>query len=111
MSIIFPRNPFSFIIMACKIVTNNQPRQFLTGWDEEIRRYRDEFDYLSDEEFDNELFFMYQGEPYAMSQFSTYVFGEATKDGWNGIMNDTAFSGVLVNVLDGERVIVGRYFC
>lgn len=100
------------------IVTNNQPRQPMSGLMMELfvgvkqaAKIRKEFDWLSDEDFENESFVTYKGYTYAMSQFMR-VENEATGDfaGWHGYHSDSYFSGVLIRFCDDSDVIMGRYF-
>ena len=89
------------------IITNNQPRDILYGFNLP-EKYRKEFDYLTDEEYVDQTFFIYKRQAYSLREFMrTDIF----KD-WHGACSDSFFSGVLVKIInDGDSVIVGRYYC
>ena len=99
------------------IKTNNQPRQPMSGLtlelfvgDKQAAKIRQQFDYLTDEEFENEDFITYRGFTYAMSDF---MLVNAEPDSpmydWHGVAADSYFSGVLIKLCDDGDVIVGRY--
>ena len=89
-----------------KVITNNQPRDILSGL-ELPAKYRKEFDYLSDDKFYEESFFIYKGQAYSIGEFTR----TADFPNWHGSLGDSYFSGVLVRIIDdGEAVIVGRYY-
>jgi len=95
------------------IKTNNQPRRLLFACEfsgAERTKLRQQFDWMSDEEFDSNCsFFRYKGCYYNLADFmrvdSTL---ESALQGWHGYSSDSYFSGTLVK-LCGEDVIVGRY--
>lgn len=89
------------------IITNNQPRDILYGF-QLPEKYRKEFDYLTDEEYGDHVFFIYKKQAYNLSEFvRTYGFKN-----WHGASRDSFFSGVLVKIVnDGDSVIVGWYYC
>lgn len=84
-----------------KVTTDNTPRPIL-GWHDLTDVEREEFDYIDSPE--DAKFFRYKG--------GVYDLGEATVcdfDGqWDGVYPESAFSAVLVYVVDSESVIVGR---
>jgi len=89
------------------IITNNQPRDILYGF-QLPEKYRKEFDYLTDEEYADHVFFIYKKQAYSLSEFMRT---DGFKN-WHGACSDSFFSGVLVKIVnDGESVIVGRYYC
>lgn len=89
------------------IITNNQPRDILRGF-QLPKKYRKEFDYLTDEEYVDQEFFVYKKQPHSLSEFMRT---ENFKN-WDGYSSDSFFSGVLIRVVnDGDSVIVGRYYC
>lgn len=107
--------------MTLTIKTNNQPRQLMSGLtlslhvgDKKAADIRQQFDYLSDEEFENEDFITYKGHIYATSDFMRIsdhpnnVFSE-----WDGYHTDSYFSGVLLKYVedsDYNEVILATYF-
>ena len=105
-----------------KIKTNNVPRHILYGYELPANQ-RKEFDWLSDEEFNEAKFVKYKGNYYALSKFmwcdnAAYPFFIIRCDNaachlfdWHGYYSDSAFSGILIKYKDSESVIVGQYFC
>jgi hypothetical protein len=74
-----------------EIITNNQPRDLLYDIDQET-------DY-----------FVYKGNRYNINEVEV---APASFKGWNGIVTESFFSGILVKWVDNyEGVIVGRYYC
>lgn len=89
------------------IITNNQPRELLCGF-QLPKKYRKEFDYLTDEEYGYHSFFVYKKQAYSLSEFMRT---DSFKD-WNGACSESFFSGVLAKIVNGgDSVIVGRYYC
>lgn len=92
-----------------EIVTNHVPRATLR-WHELTDKERREFDYLdTPERQDGAVFFRYRGWTYCLDAF--VVLRGATDEfkGWHGYSSDSAYSGVVVRLVDDERVIVGFY--
>lgn len=89
-----------------EIITNNQPRDILSGL-ELPTKYRKEFEHLFEDEFNEESFFIYKGQAYSIGEFMhTDSFPN-----WHGSLGDSYFSGVIIRIIDGgEAVIVGRYY-
>ena len=96
--------------MSCvKIITNNKPRDIVHGFqlDDKARK---EFDYLSDDDFLNNEFFLYKGQYYDLNEFVRVRDIDELK-GWSGYSSDSYFSGVLVKYCnDYESVIVATYY-
>lgn len=89
------------------IITNNQMRDILRGF-QLPKKYRKEFDYLTDEEYGDYEFFVYKKQAYALIEF---IHSDSFKN-WHGVIGDTFFSGVLIRVVNyGDSVIVGRFYC
>jgi len=109
---------------ACKITTNNVPRDIIDAWQLSAKE-RKEFDYLDWEAIergeDSASFFRYRGELYDIGEFSRIIppgskrchpmeCGSPDFIGWDGYVSDSYFSGMLIKYVDnGERVIVARY--
>jgi len=85
-----------------KVITNNVPRQTLNLEDlseKEKKEFPGDID-------SSGLYFRYKGQVYSDQEFMNFEFM-----GWDGIKNDTFFSGILVKFSeDLETVIVGRYY-
>jgi hypothetical protein len=96
-----------------KIITNHKFREFLFGCEIADKKVRDEFDWMSDEDFKEASFIRYRKNWYALSEFLC-VQNEATGDfaGWDGYMSDTFYSGVLIKFSsDNEFVKVATFYC
>ena len=92
-----------------KIVTNNQPRAMVFGY-ELTEKQRAEFDYLDD--IDVEDFIKYQGMIFHIGDFLRLSDdSEEAKQGWHGVYPLNAFCGVLVKMLDNEKVVIGKALC
>jgi len=90
------------------IITNNQPRGLLY-WEELTKEEQNEFGgvILNDEGVD---FVKYKGTAYRLADF-VVVPDLSAVHGWDGVISDTFFSGILVKFTeDGEGVIMGRYY-
>ena len=88
-----------------EIISNHKPRNLLYGY-ELTAKERAQFDYISTDEMDSHEFMRYRGQVFDVSEFM------AAPDDlkpWQGIANDTYFSGTLLRFVDCDRVIVGRY--
>jgi hypothetical protein len=83
------------------ITTNNQWRDFLYRYEVPDEVLKGEFDWLDEDDQDG--FFRYRGVWYHLSMFMRTAI-----EGWQGIHNDSMFSGVLIEVSrDGEQYRVG----
>ena len=88
-----------------KIITNNQPRLLLYGY-ELTEKQRQDFDYLDD--IDGNNFVKYKGFIYDVSEFMSTHNMDSLK-GWDGYSSDSFFSGVLIKIIDSDTVIMGTY--
>ena len=89
-----------------EIITNNVPREMIPFecLPKKVQEQVAE-DYINAPYFD---WVKYKGWWYCLEDFMR---SDSLK-GWDGILNDTYFSGILVRLVDnGERVIFGRYYC
>ena len=90
--------------------------QWLDGFgtmnpDTPYSKLRSEFDYLTEDEFDQAEFFKYRGVWYCVGDFMQ-IDANSTFDvkRWDGYSSDTYFSGVLMKYQYDGTVIVGTYF-
>ena len=96
------------------ITTNNIPRECTMGQcfrnKVGFSKLREEFDYLTEEQFDVTEFFQYAGDWYCMADFMR-LDGNSIFDNkkWDGYVSHTYFSGILVKYFHDGRVIVGTY--
>jgi hypothetical protein len=94
------------------IKTNHHKIPIIYGY-ELPEKARKEFDYYdSDEELDDAVFLKYKGNYYDESQFTRLENPKGDLAYWDGIVNDTAFSGVLIKVFpdDPEYVEMAYYY-
>lgn len=107
--------------MSLTIKTNNVPRQTFCGMLAEMhvgkanaKKLREQFDYLTEEEFEVTDFIHYRGYFYSLGDFMR-TSNDATGDlsGWDGYASDSFFSGVCIKFHESPygEVIVGRYYC
>lgn len=92
-----------------KIITNNQVRDIIYGY-QLTEDERKEFDYIDwkavEGGSDVAEFVRYKGELYDLRDLET-----CTIEGWDGMVTETCFSGVLFRFHeDIDVVIVGRYY-
>jgi hypothetical protein len=89
--------------------TNNHSRHFVYRHDVPAEVLADQFDYLDDDQ--NDGFFKYLGTWYHTSQFTLLRNAPEAFEGWDGIHNESFFSGVVIDLSDdGEEYRVGRYY-
>jgi hypothetical protein len=97
---------------ALTVKTNNVPRDLISAFELPPAKYselRKEFDYLEDADFDYAMFFEYRGQVYPLAEFIRTE-GDLLAQGWQGICNQTYFSGLVVKIVEScERIVVGRY--
>lgn len=90
-----------------EIITNHHPRYIVDGVhlsDDE----RKDFSYINwdgvDAGTDSASFFQYKGSLYDLNEFTV-----TSIPGWDGVLPDSAWTGVLIKLTsDGESVVVGR---
>jgi hypothetical protein len=73
---------------------------------------RADFDYVAKDGDHTARFVQYKGAWYDVldAQFITRELGSDQFKGWDGIVSETYFSGVLFRFVGDDEVIVGRYF-
>jgi hypothetical protein len=91
-----------------KIITNNHPRP-LACLAELPGKVRAEFDYVGDGDY-TARFVQYKGHWYDVYDSQACGVGFDQFKGWDGIVSETFFSGVLFRFADEDQVIVGQYF-
>ena len=106
-----PAPPF-LIMSALTVKTNNVRRDLISAFElngAEYSKLRKEFDWMEDQDFDYAMFFNYRGQVYALADFLRTE-GDLLAQGWQGVLNQTYFSGLLVKIVDScQSVVVGRY--
>ena len=94
------------------VKTNNVPRDLIHAFELSGAQYsklRAEYDWMEDQDFDYAMFFEYRGQVYALADFLRTE-GDILRDGWQGILNETFFSCLVVKIVQScERIVVGRY--
>ena len=97
-----------------QITTNNQARDLISAFElnsAEYSKLRAEFEWMDDNDFEPAMFFQYRGQVYALADFIRTE-GDLLAMGWQGILNDTYFSGLVVKIVEScQSVVVGRFFC
>jgi len=90
------------------IITNNRPRPLacLLDLPEKVRA---EFDYVENYDL-SYRFAQYLGCWYDVYDSQACGVGFDQFKGWDGIVSETFFSGVLFRFVGDDEVIVGRYF-
>lgn len=74
-------------------------------------KLRQQFDYLTQDEFDETEFFQYRGVWYSVADFMLINYDSPfDKKRWNGYSSDSYFSGVLIKYCYDGSVVVGTYF-
>jgi len=74
-------------------------------------KLRGEFDYLTEDEFDQTEFFKYRGQWYSVHEFMCLDANTGFDcRQWDGYSSDSYFSGVVMKYCYDGTVIVGRYF-
>lgn len=96
------------------VKTNNVPRDYLLGsyfQGKERTEMLNQFDYLTEEEFDSSSFVNYKGYWYDLGEFMLVRDSELKKLKWQGYSSDSFFSGIVIRyVEDRERIVMGTYF-
>lgn len=87
-----------------KIITNNCPRPILSSY-ELTKKELNEFDYLTEEEIESRSFFRYRGEVYDLGEFMRTP---NSVKGWDGYLNETFFSSIVVKFFEEDQIIAGR---
>jgi len=106
--------------MSVTIKTNNTPRECIMGqWLDGFAglrpgslysKLRKQFDYLSQDQFDETEFFKYRGVWYSVGDFMRVIAAPHEHlYGWDGYVSDSYFSGVVMKYCYDGTVIVGRY--
>ena len=98
--------------MSIAITTNFVPRDLISAFELNGAQYtklRKEFDYMNDADFDSSMFFKYRRQVYSLAKFLRTE-GDLLAQGWQGICNETVYSGVVVKITQScQYVVVGRY--
>lgn len=74
------------------------------------KKWRKEFDWMNDEEFESSNFIMYRNWVYVLSEFMVIENNSDLKD-WDGYQSDSFFSGIVIRLSkDGSQYMIGTYF-
>ena len=106
------------------VVTNNHPRDLVSSYEVNGKleaKLRKEFDYITDEEWYEECFnrfFCYKDQWYDVNNFEVLTTmwgtnaGSLRNQGWQGVLHNAFYSGILVKYAGGEfdQVVVGKYY-
>jgi hypothetical protein len=102
------------------VKTNNVPRECIMGqWLDGFftknpgtlySKLREQFDYLTEDEFDETEFFQYKGYWYSIGDFMRLdANSPLSNKKWDGYSSDSYFSGVVIKYNYDGTVTVGRY--
>lgn len=91
--------------------TNLVPRELFSGYTLTDKE-REQFDYYTSQEIDDQSFFRFKGNIYDIGEFMrTQAGGALERAGWDGADGQSAFHAVVVHLCtDGESVVVGEVF-
>ena len=99
--------------MALTIKTNNVPRNYSYGSDfngKKRQEMLEQFNYLAEDEFNQQSFVNYKGHWYDLSEFMRVGDSELGKLKWQGYSSDSYFSGIVVRYVENnEQVVMGTY--
>lgn len=90
-----------------RITTDHKWKDFVYGYElpEKIKK---DFDYLDPEDLEYNRFMKYKGSYYDLHEFIRVE----NMENWNGVYNDSYFSGVLVELSgDLDQYRIGSYYC
>lgn len=91
-----------------KIITNNQARNVIEGY-ELTEKERKEFDYIDWDKVEkgenSTSFIRYKGELYDLNDTE-----RSTIEGWDAMVTETFFSGILFRYEGLYDVVCGRYY-
>lgn len=92
-----------------EIRTNNIPRNLKYGY-EMPEKFKADFDYIPEDEFNNHAFFEYKKQWYDLGEFIRTSATIPELKAWQGYSSDSAFSGVVVRLINNDKIIVGKFF-
>ena len=70
----------------------------------------EQFNYLAEDEFNQQSFVNYKGHWYDLSEFMRVGDSELGKLKWQGYSSDSYFSGIVVRYVENnEQVVMGTY--
>ena len=106
--------------MTVTVTTNNMRRECIMGqWLPGFSAFnpqglyvklREQFDYLTQDEFDETEFFKYKGDWYSVGDFIRVDANSPFNNKrWDGYSSDSYFSGVVMKYNYDGTVIVGTY--
>jgi len=91
-----------------KIITNNVPRKLVYGY-ELPKHVRDDFDYLSDDDFEFRDFVKYKNQYFDLCE-TMVTPKDSPLEQWHSYTSDSYFSGHVFKIVDQDTVIVGHYY-
>lgn len=92
------------------IKTDNKWKYLKSG-DELPKKWRKEFDYLTNAQYADIRFAYYNKYYYDVQEFMRLEGAEIGFRGWDGYQGDTYFSGTVIKLSnDGERYKIGRHY-
>ena len=92
------------------VKTNNRIRHtfYAFEYSGDVDALRQKYDWMTDDDFDCAAFFKYRGEVYAFAEFMRVTYSDMSE--WQGILTETAYSGLVIRSPYAGAVVVGRYY-
>ena len=87
--------------------------KYLKSGDELPKKWRKEFDYLTDAQYTDVRFAYYNKYYYDVQEFMRFEGGNFRNEfsGWDGYSSDSYFFGIVIKLSsDGERYKIGYYY-
>lgn len=92
-------------------ITSDKKWKYLKSGDELPKKWRKEFDYLTNEQYGDTRFAQYRGHYYDVQEFARFEGADSGFRGWDGYSSDTYFSGIVIKLSTyGELYKIGRYY-
>lgn len=94
-----------------KIITNNQPRPVITGY-ELSEKEKQDFDYFTEDELNESLFFRYKKQVYFLGDFMRIPKNAGLPvSNYDGVAGQSYFDGILIKLSNcGDAVTVAHYY-
>lgn len=100
--------------MALTIKTNNVPRDYSFGMEfngKKRQEMLEQFNYLTEEEFNQQSFINYKGYWYDLGEFMRIDDNEGELGKWQGYRSDSYFSGVVIRYVENANQYVMGTYC
>ena len=96
--------------MNLTIITDHKWKEFKYGH-ELPKKWRKEYDWMDEDEFNNSEFIMHKKWATPISEFMTIKHNSELKD-WDAYSSDTMFSGLVIRINESRDMYqIGSYYC